>query len=76
MITTRSAKKEKRLEIDLAGPQGNAFALLGLVSHLGKQLNMPKAEMDKIRADMMKSDYENLLKIFDEKFGDYVIMYK
>ena len=57
--------------IDLTGPDGNAFALMGYATRFAKQLNFDK---DKIINKMMEGDYENLLKVFDRYFGDYVIL--
>jgi hypothetical protein len=39
MITTKRPKKTK-IEIDLQGPEGNAFALLGIAKDLAHKLNM------------------------------------
>ena len=52
--------------IDLNGPDGNAYFLLGTANRLGKQLDL---EVDKILDDMKSSDYENLIKVFDKHFG-------
>ena len=48
------------VEIDLTGPDGNAFNLIGIASNLAKQLDLDKK---KIREEMMSGDYENLLKV-------------
>ena len=55
--------------VDLAGPDGNAFALMGLASRLAKQLGI-ESPTD----EMMSGDYENLLEVFDKNFGDFVIL--
>jgi len=55
--------------IDLTGPDGNAFALIGLANRLAKQLGF-KSPAD----EMMQGDYEHLLEVFDKNFGDYVIL--
>jgi hypothetical protein len=55
--------------IDLTGPDGNAFALMGLANKLSKQLGF-KSPVD----EMMKGDYEHLLEVFDKNFGDFVIL--
>ena len=60
------------LTIDLAGPQGNAFALMGLVKQLGKQLHIDKDKIDTIIEDMMSGDYNHLLEVFQENFGHVV----
>jgi hypothetical protein len=61
------------VEIDLTGPDGNAFNLIGIASNLAKQLDLDKK---KIREEMMSGDYENLLKVFDKYFGEFVTLYR
>ena len=56
-------------EIDISGPEGNAFFLLGTAAKLAKQLNK---DPEDIMKRMKESDYENLILVFDEEFGDYV----
>ena len=38
MIKDRKEIKHRPIEIDLNGPEGNAFVLLGYASRLGKQI--------------------------------------
>ena len=57
--------------IDLHGPQGNAFALMGRAVDLLRQLNR-RDEVHALRTEMMAGDYNNLLRIFEENFSDYV----
>jgi len=66
-------KKQEPLErvIDLTGPEGNAFYLLGAARNLAKQLGLDSA---KIMAEMTSGDYENLIQVFDRYFGDYVVL--
>ncbi len=61
------------IEIDLTGPQGNAFFLLGTASNLCKQLDFPK---EFILNEMRSGDYENLIKVFDHYFGSVVTLYR
>ncbi len=61
------------IEIDLTGPNGNAFYLLGTAGNLAKQLGLNSKE---IQAEMMKGDYENLIKVFDKHFGHFVTLYR
>jgi hypothetical protein len=57
--------------IDLTGPDGNAFALMGYASRFAKQLGLdPKV----IIKEMRSGDYENLLQVFDNYFGSFVIL--
>ena len=57
--------------IDLTGPDGNAFVLLGKAKHLARQLGL---DGNAITSEMMSGDYENLIKVFDREFGDFVIL--
>ena len=59
----------KKLTIDLTGPQGNAFYLLGTASKLCKQLEIDDTI---VLEDMKSGDYEHLIKTFDKYFGDFV----
>ena len=68
-----SKPQTRGIEIDLTGPQGNAFFLLGTAKNLAKQLDLDGNEIMK---EMMSGDYENLLQVFDENFGSIVTLYK
>ena len=63
----------RMMEIDLTGPQGNAFFLLGTATRFARQLGMNEYE---VLNEMKSGDYENLLEVFDKYFGDFVIMYR
>lgn len=73
MIKPISEKQEQRPELDLTGPDGNAFALLGYAQRWGTQLGL---DTDAILAEMQSGDYEHLVKTFDRHFGDYVTLYR
>ena len=73
MIKDKSEMERRGLEIDLTGPDGNAFVLMGYASNLAKQL---KKDEDAIRKDMQSGDYEHLVEVFDREFGDYVTLYR
>ena len=57
--------------IDLTGPQGNAFFLLGQAGQYARDLGL---DGDSIIAEMKSGNYENLVQVFDRYFGDYVIL--
>ena len=57
--------------IDLKGPQGNAFALMSQADDFLRQLGR-RQEFSAMRTNMMSGDYDNLIRIFEENFGDYV----
>lgn len=58
------------LIVDLTGPDGNAFVLLGMAKRWARDLQL---DFNSIRADAMSGDYEHLLSVLDNHFGDYVI---
>jgi hypothetical protein len=72
-ILSKSSRKNTKVEIDLTGPQGNAFHLIGLAQSYAKQLGLDSSQ---ITSEMMSGDYESLIKTFDKYFGDYVILYR
>ena len=61
------------VEIYLTGPDGNAFMMIGHAGNLAKQLGLDKK---KIQSEMMAGDYENLIRVFDSYFGEYVTLYR
>ena len=103
MIVSKDKMPSRKLEIDLTGPDGNVFNLMGIAKRLAKDIydnknpNLSKEMVDGLNVldeltegkisfetnlgqyicnRMMESDYENALKIFDEWFGEYVILYR
>jgi hypothetical protein len=66
-------KKTREIEIDLTGPEGNAFVLIGKAANLAKQIGL---DAKAIQAEMMAGDYENLIKVFDKHFGHFVTLYR
>lgn len=65
--------KNGQLIVDLAGPEGNAFVLIGYAQEWGKSLGYSKDKIQGIISEMMSGDYEHLLQVIDREFGDYVI---
>ena len=66
-------QEDNGIIIDLTGPQGNAYFLLGTASNLAKQLGL---DGTKILSEMKSGDYENLLQVFDKYFREYVTLYR
>jgi hypothetical protein len=66
-------EKNQALEIDLTGPQGNAYFLLGTAMDLARRLGLPG---EAILEDMKSTDYEHLVETFDKHFGEYVTLYR
>jgi len=67
------SKEQNRgpIVIDLTGPDGNAFVLLGKAKQLARQLGL---DGNAITNEMMSGDYENLIEVFDREFGNFVIL--
>ena len=60
--------------IDLHGSQGNAFALMAIAEDWLRQMDR-RDEFRSMRTEMMSGDYNNLLRVFQTKFGDLVEFY-
>lgn len=69
----KKKKASPMIEIDLTGSQGNAFFLLGAAIKLAKQLGF---DSEQVQNEMKRGDYENLVEVFDNYFGDFVILYR
>lgn len=67
----RAKQEPKETIIDLTGPQGNAFYLLGVASKYARQLGL---DSDEVINEMKSGDYEHLIEVFDSYFGDFVIL--
>jgi hypothetical protein len=65
------AKQDRTTVIDLTGPGGNAFCLLGNARKFARQLNL---DGDAIIEEMKQGNYEHLVSTFDKYFGEYVIL--
>jgi CRISPR/Cas system-associated protein endoribonuclease Cas2 len=73
MILPKESKPEKKPEIDLTGPDGNAFVLIARAKQYARELGL---DGEMITKEMMLGDYEDLLQTFERYFGDYVILYR
>lgn len=60
-------------KIDLTGPDGNAFVLLAYAKDFCEEHNM---DFYKIKNEMIASDYNNLLNVFENYFGEYIELIK
>jgi hypothetical protein len=69
----KKKKESLGISIDLTGPEGNAFVLIGYANRLAKQLGL---DGKAIQAEMMKGDYEHLVNTFDKHFGHFVTLYR
>ena len=78
----RELRQSRPIEIDLTGPDGNAFVLMGYAMQWAKQLGketlllLHGVTWEEIQKDMMSGDYEHLLSIIEKYFGEYVVMFR
>ena len=73
-----SAKEleKRKIEIDLRGEKGNSVYLIGMAGSLGKKMGWSGEAINMVKGLMTMGDYENLLRVFDHHFGEYVILYR
>jgi hypothetical protein len=57
------------ITLNLNGPEGNVFALMGTAKNLAKQLDMNATE---IINEMRAGDYNHALDVFEKHFGSVV----
>lgn len=72
-MTIRKKRKQSKQVIDLTGPQGNAFYLLGLVQSIYSQSGAMDLGREIVK-EMQSGDYEHLIKTFDLYLGDHFIL--
>ena len=60
--------------INLDGPDGNAYVLMGMTARCARDIGYASDETDLILRRMMNGDYFNLVKVFEEYFGDHFIL--
>lgn len=73
MIVAKETKAMKQVEIDLTGPEGNAFILIGYANKWARQMGL---DVKEVQRELMSGDYEHLLSVIEKYFGEYVIMYR
>ena len=75
-IRSKSKMPPKKLEIDLTGPEGNAFVLMGYAQTWGRQLGYSEHKIKCIIDEMKLTTYEGLLHTFDREFGEFVTLWR
>ena len=69
----KKKRKKSYMEMDLTGPEGNVFVLIGTAMNLARQFGI---DDEMIKEQMMSGDYENAVQPLDKHFGDYVTLYR
>ena len=67
----RDKQPQQEIVIDLTGPDGNAFALIAYAKRFAQQFDL---DFNQIKDEMTSGDYENLVQVFDDNFGEFVIL--
>ena len=67
----RDKQPQQEIVIDLTGPDGNAYALLAYAKRFAQQFDL---DFNKIKDEMTSGDYKNLIQVFDDYFGEIVIL--
>lgn len=76
MAIKSKSEKPGGIEIDLTGPEGNAFVLLAYAQRFCRQLGYDKFRTECILEEMKLTDYEGLLHTFDREFGSFVTLWR
>ncbi len=76
MIKSKKDKPIRPIELDLTGPDGNAFALMKHAETIGRRLGYSEQRIAAIRKVMRLGDYEGLIKVFDREFGHIVTLWR
>ncbi len=71
-MAIRYKEKWGKREIDISGPDGNAFVLLGIAESYARQIGYTDEHREGLLEDMKSSDYNHLIKVFDSHFGTIV----
>jgi len=69
-MAVRNTSTERVINLD--GPRGNAFAVMGITQSLLKQFKSRK-EVEDIMTEMQSGDYINLLMVANREIGQFVI---
>ena len=72
-MTIIKKSKQREIVIDLTGPDGNVFVLMGYARRFARDLGL---DGNKIISEMQSSDYENAVEVFDNYFGSFVILFR
>jgi len=75
-IKPKAEMHRGKIQIDLTGPDGNAYVLLGIADQLCNKLGYDHDHKERILDEMRLTDYEGLLYTFDREFGFIVDLYR
>lgn len=61
-----------KIELDLTGPNGNAFIVVGTIAKLMRKLKFHPDQITAVTKEMMSKDYEHLIATAEKHFGQYI----
>lgn len=61
-----------QLVVDLRGPEGNAYMLIGLAERLGKTLGFSPDQREDVQNRLKAKDYNHLVHVMEHYFGHCV----
>jgi len=76
MIKSKADMPKREIEIDLTGPEGNAYVLMAYARRWGREMGLSEHKVKCIIDEMKLTDYEGLLYTFDREFGMFVTLYR
>jgi hypothetical protein len=76
MAIKSKSEMKRGIELDLTGPDGNAYVLMAYARKFAKQLGYDDDHIERIIDEMMLTDYEGLVWTFDKEFGSFVTLYR
>ena len=76
MIKSKSEMPMRGIEIDLTGPEGNAYVLLAYADRFARQLRYSDFDRECLLDNMRLTTYDMLVEIFDKEFGSFVTLWR
>jgi len=64
------------IHIDLTGPAGNAYSLMGTAEQIAKSEGWDEQQIEALMENMKSGDYEHLVSVLDDTFGELVVLYE
>ena len=75
MTIRKLSEKPNKLILDLSGPDGNAFYLMGVAHHCATQLGWDRHKIKWLLKEMRTHDYAYLVELLESFFGDLLVIY-
>lgn len=66
LVSVGDPKEAGKPEINILGPQGNAFVIMGVVKNVMKDKGLSEKEIEDVFKDMQSSDYEHLCDVAEK----------